>query len=86
MLPLTGPEVRQRGLDHEERALEVDRVHPVPLLLGDPLEPAELHDARDVGQHVDPAVLGARRDGGVDGRLVADVALDVGDAVGDGRR
>ena len=51
----------------------------------DLVEPAELHDARDVGQHVDPP--GSRRsvDRRVDGRLVADVALDVRHALGDGR-
>ena len=59
MLPLPHAQVRQRGLHQEERPLEVDRVDAVPLLLGDALEAAELHDAGDVGQYVDAAVLGA---------------------------
>src|SRR6185369_9053065 len=64
---------------------EVDRVHAVPLLLGHRLDPAELHDAGDVGQHVDPPAGGTDLDRRGDGGLVADVALDVRHAIRDGR-
>ena len=69
-------------LGHEERPLEVDVDHSIPLILAEQVDWSAAGDTGRVHDHVEPAVLGHHlRHGRLDRRLVADVDQPVG-AVG----
>ena len=80
-----GEHVGDRGLHAVERAGEVDREDPVPLLGGDVGERVERLDARAGDEDLDRTELGAdARERGVDRRAVGDVDLDADRALAAG--
>ena len=55
MLPLVFEQMGKRGLAHQERAGQVDREHPVPVLELELVGVIGAQDAGDVAQHVQAA-------------------------------